>query len=168
MVCLLWSTKNVFNCGFPLNRTADLWRNKERVSPRVGVSVCVEGAWEPSSHWGWDIPAAMLHTMGRAASPHSSVTPENVLRDGKGNVISCAHKLWREREKGVGNLPVWLRSTCMWAGLGLDRGVRLQLGTARAVQVQWWEGWRGGCYTFPKWLFWIIRSQHIKPLGCWV
>lgn len=46
----------------------------------------------------------MLHVTDFAASPHSSMTAENVLRDGKGNVISCARKFWREEEKGVGNL----------------------------------------------------------------
>lgn len=43
----------------------------------------------------------MLHIMDRAATLHSSVTVENVLKVRKLNATSHAHKLWRKKEQGL-------------------------------------------------------------------
>lgn len=98
----------------------------------------------------------MLHIADYAASPLSSVTAENVLRGRKGDV-----KLGREKEKGVGNLPVLLSSTSMWAGLCLDRGVLLQ----SLHRCSGGKGKEGDVMHFPNG-FLTNGRQHVKPLGC--
>lgn len=75
------------------NRITGLWKTKE--SLYWGRSVCAVREYENAQALVAETPLEPYVTYH--ASSHSSVTAENALRDGRGNVISSAHQPWRTR-----------------------------------------------------------------------